>query len=260
MKKLFAAVSIVLLSTISAAQEMESVWADSIIISFGNISDPRHALGPSDGLAAIFPAHSSQMDIGFTKDSLPLLKSIRKNATLTIYVLGDESVDSTGGTLIMIKTDMFGAIEYQSSPYLLRPGINTIYVTDQDYTYLSLFPTDGAKSFLLDAVMLYQEKDTGKINVRLDNYASGVSVNGVYPNPIPAGSNFQTVLSYELDRNADVSIVIRDGRGSVVQSETIHSPSGLNETVLSVPTAGWYLVTMIVDGLPVRKTLKIAAQ
>jgi hypothetical protein len=263
MKKiaLFIVILFVGLGVRGNAQVMETQWADTLLISFGNITDPRHALGAQDNLPAIFPAQSSQLDIAFMKDSTSTLKTIRKNAVVTIYVMPDESVDSTGGTVIFIKTDMFGAIEYQSAPYLLHPGMNEITITDNNYTFLSFFPTEGAKSFLLDAVKIFQEKDTTTGSVTSDRYTSIATISSAYPNPIPSGTNLQTTISYQLERPADVRFIITDSRGSQIAQVTApFTVAGMNETVLSFPSAGWYQAVMLVDGKPVRRSISIIAQ
>lgn len=245
----------------SKAQVMDSLWADSVIV-YNGITSPELSLHDTDARYAKLD-NGALLDLGFRTKDGKALRIIKKKAVLHIYCKKDLTVDSSAGELIFYKTDVEGAILYQSAALPLGDGLNTITAPDSEFTFVEfqlsgLGDPNGAKSFLIDAVQLIQEQDPSAVRRNIE--IAGTSIGANYPNPFYAGST-GTNLVVTLTEDADISVVVTDISGK----ETARAgfgmlTKGLQTLPLAVAEPGVYFVRLIVSGNASGVPYKIVAR
>jgi hypothetical protein len=258
----FVLLFIVCMTASSKAQVMDSLWADSVIVSNGIVS-PEYSLHDTDKVYAKLD-NGALLDLGFrTKADTTLLRTIKKKAVLNVYCKKDLTVDSSAGELIFYKTDAEGAILYQSQAYMLGDGLNTINAPDSEFSFAEfqlsgLGDPKGAKSFLIDAVQLIQPQDIVGVKRGPDMAATAIGSN--YPNPFFAGST-GTNLVVTLSEDADVSVVVTDISGKEAARAGFGMLTKGSQTLpLTIAQPGVYFVRLIAGGNAFGAPYKIVAQ
>lgn len=248
--------------TTASAVELDSLWADSIIV-YNGVDNPELAQWLVDEKYADLD-NGALLDLGFYNESKTGLRTIKKNATLNIYCKKDPTVDSSAGELILFKTDAEGVILYQSEPYLLVDGLNTITTPDNEYTYVEfqlagLGNPNGAKGFLIDAVQLIQEED--KVSVPRSSEMRNSRIISNYPNPFLSGDANSTTLRFALAHEAEVGVVVIDALGRITSQLNLGiRTEGIHETSLSVLQPGMYIIRLVIDGEISGEYFKVVAK
>lgn len=113
----------------------------------------------------------------------------------------------------------------------------------QPFDYADQNPLDGMNYYRLKIVDIDGKISYSNTTGLMNKYKT-ISVNGIYPNPIPKNRNLS--LDMTSDKRQKISISIHDLKGTKLITYTRQAVEGSNKLQLSLPVipAGTYLVTV----------------
>jgi hypothetical protein len=248
----------------------DSVYADSIYLyPFGadKVLDPMNVFGPPDSIYAhLGPLGLGPLlDLMFTASDGVNALSIDDSATIMIWGKKDITVDSSAAQVKFIKIDPDGVILYESQQYIIEDGLNTITIPNKGYTFLEFTLTGtefkpGSQGYLLDAVLLLQNRDSTVASVKRVFPQNASGIRSGYPNPFIASSQ-QTTVVFRMEHAGDAAVKIFDALGREINAISLGMLDvGDHLVPVSAPKPQVYFARLYLNGIPTGSVYRLIAQ